>query len=262
MKAKINDIEIHYAIDGPEGAPVVACSHCLAGSLDIWEPQVRVLREHYRVLRFDTRGHGYSSAPDGEYTMDVLAEDAIGLFDALGIGQVHFMGISMGGMVAQTLALSAPDRCLSLILCDTTAGVPRDSAPVWAERIQAAKENGMAALADGTVDRWLSPEFQKMRPDTTRGIREMILKTQVPGFAGCVHAIRRFDATERLGELDLPVLVMVGENDPGTPVESAKELHGLIRNAELAVLPQAYHLSNIEAADAFNDRLTAFLNAR
>lgn len=259
MKTEVNGISIHYEIDGPDTAPVIACSHCLSGSLHVWEDQVRVLRDKYRVLRFDTRGHGESSAPEGPYTMGMLADDVIGLFDALGIAKAHFIGISMGGMMAQTLALNHPERFLSLILCDTAAAVPKEAAPIWADRIRTAREKGMSALAGDTINRWLSPPFQEKHPEVVGRIREMIVKTPVPGFAGCCHAISGFDVMERLPQLDLPVLIMVGENDPGTPVESAKQIRDRIKNAELVVLPRAYHLSNIEAAQEFNKNLSAFL---
>lgn len=262
MKIQVNDISIHYEIDGPEKAPVIACSHCLSGSLHVWDDQVRMLKDKYRVLRFDTRGHGESSAPEGPYTMEMLSDDVIGLFDALGIERAHFMGISMGGMMTQTLALNYPERFLSLILCDTAAAVPKEAAPIWADRIRTAEEKGMAALADDTINRWLSPPFQEKHPEIVGRIRKMILNTPVPGFAGCSHAISRFDVADRLPQLDLPVLIMVGENDPGTPVESARQIRDRIHNAELAVLPRAYHLSNIEAAAEFNKGLSAFLAAQ
>ncbi|MFO7837902.1 MAG: 3-oxoadipate enol-lactonase [Desulfosalsimonadaceae bacterium] len=262
MQATTPEIFLKYEIDGPPEAPVIACSHCLAGSSGIWDAQVIALREKYRVLTFDTRGHGGSSAPEGPYTMEMLAADVLDLFDILGIRHAHFMGISMGGMIGQTLALRHPECVSSLILCDTACKVPRDVGPIWDERIRAVEGKGMEAVVDGTLERWLSPDFQTHSPTTTERIREIIFSTPVPGFIGCCHAIKNFDVADRISEISVPALIMVGENDPGTPVESARQIHENMQNAELAVLPQAYHLSNIEAADAFNKRLLAFMARR
>ncbi|MDZ7831933.1 MAG: 3-oxoadipate enol-lactonase [Desulfobacterales bacterium] len=259
MQAKLHDITVNYEIDGPENAPVIACSHCLAGNSDIWDAQVIALREKYRIVRFDTRGHGKSSAPEGPYSMEMLANDVVDLFDEIGIRTAHFLGISMGGMIAQTLALKHPECISSLILCDTACGIPEAMHPVWDERIETVRQQGMSAVADATLDRWLSPDFQAHCPATTEKIREMILRTPVAGFIGCAHAIKNFDVTPRLPKISIPTLIMVGENDPGTPVDIARQIRENINGAELAVLPHAYHLSNIEAADDFNKRLTSFL---
>lgn len=261
MKIQVNDISVHYEIDGPETAPVIVCSHCLAGDLTVWNEQVAVLRETYRVLRYDTRGHGGTMAPHGPYTLETLAMDLVGLLDALNISRSHILGISMGGMVAQTLALMKPERILSLILCDTTASMPEEMAPLWEERIQSAAERGMSSLADATVDRWLSADFQKNNPERARQIRDLIVNTPVTGFAGCARAISRLDMTSQLSRIALPTLIMVGEQDPGTPVASARQIHAQLPDARLVVLPKAYHLSNVEASAEFNRQLLAFLGS-
>ncbi len=259
MHAKINGIEMYYEFSGPEEAPVIACSHCLAGSSGIWDAQVIPLREKFRVLRFDTRGHGSSEASEGSYTMEMLADDAFGLLEHVGIERVHFMGISMGGMIGQVLALRHPECIESLILCDTACRIPGEAAPEWDERIEAVSRHGMSAVVEGTLERWLSPDFQTNSPATTERIREIVLNTQPAGFIGCSQAIKNFDKAEEIRNISAPALVMVGENDPGTPVENARLIHNSLRSSELAVLPHAYHLSNIEAADEFNRRLMNFL---
>lgn len=259
MQVNLSGIDVHYQLEGPDRAPVIACSHCLAGSLDIWESQLSFLKSKYRVLRIDTRGHGKTSAPDAAYTMEQLASDAVAVLDVLKIDRVHFMGISMGGMIAQTLALRYPERVSSLILCDTTCIVPEEMRPTWEERIDAARHHGMGALVDGTINRWFSPDYQKQHPDTVGRIREIVLETPISGFIGCSHAISNFNVKDSLPQLDLPTLIMVGENDPGTPVQTARQIHEQIRGSEMVVLPRAYHLSNIEAADAFNRNLMSFL---
>ncbi|MFP4160306.1 MAG: 3-oxoadipate enol-lactonase [Desulfobacterales bacterium] len=259
MQMKVRDINVNFEVAGRESGPVVICSHCLAGNINIWDPQVKALEKDYRILRYDLRGHGQTSAPEGDYTMEMLADDAAALLDALEIEKAHFMGISLGGMIGQTLALSHPERLLSLVLCDTACSIPKDSGPLWEERISAARKNGMEALADGTLERWLSPEFQKNNPEVTGKIREIIKRTPVDGFAGCCRAISGFDVSGRLSSISLPTLVMVGENDPGTPVEASQEIRDKIRGSVLKVLPGAFHLSNTEAAGSFNSALADFL---
>jgi 3-oxoadipate enol-lactonase len=259
MEAKIGDIILDYELVGPSDAPVIACSHCLAGSSGIWDAQVIALRENYRVLTYDTRGHGDSSAPDGPYSMEMLADDAAALFSAIGIARVHFMGISMGGMIAQVLALTHPEYVSSLILCDTTCGIPKEAGALWDERIQTARDRGMEALVEGTLERWLSPDFRANSPATTERIREIVVNTPPSGFTGCCQAIKEFDYTDRIPDIKAPTLILVGENDPGTPVEKSREIHEKISGSEFYVLPQAYHLSNIEAADTFNKQVLKFL---
>jgi 3-oxoadipate enol-lactonase len=232
MQVKVKDINVNYEFLGKKSAPVVLCSHCLAGSLNIWDPQMDELKEQYRILRYDVRGHGGTSAPEGDYTVELLADDAIGLMDELGIDSAHFMGISMGGMIGQVMALAHPERLSSLILCDTACQIPKESLPIWQERIAAAKQNGMQALADNTP---------------------------VSGFAGCCMAISGFDVKDRLTQLAMPVLIMVGENDPGTPVEASRQIENQISSSRLEVLPKAFHLSNVEAAQSFNHILMDFL---
>ena len=168
MRAHIRDIVINYEIEGPPGAPVVTLSHCLAATLDAWEFQVSALSGAYRVLRYDTRGHGDSSATPGAYTMEMLNDDLMGLLDYLNIRRTHFVGISMGGMIGQVFAINHPDRLAKLVLCDTTCRVPAKMSPVWEERIRIAETKGMKALADETLERWLSEEFRKKRPEVAR----------------------------------------------------------------------------------------------
>lgn len=262
MQAEANGINMHYELTGPASAPVVMLSHCLAGSMGIWDFQIRALKQQYRVLRYDLRGHGITSAPDNDYSMEMLAADAAALLDALGIPSAHFMGISLGGMLGQSLALAHPEKVSSLILCDTACKIPQETHQDWDERVAAARHHGMAALADGTMQRWLSPEFQEANPDIEKKIRNMILATPVAGFAGCCRAIRDFDVKDKISRISVPVLILVGENDPGTPVEMSQEIRDAMSGAEMVTLPQAFHLSNIEAAEQFNQTVVDFLARR
>ncbi len=260
MQTQANGITIQYELTGPETAPVVMLSHCLAGSMRIWDHQFKILAEKYRVLRYDIRGHGGSSAPDQDYTMEMLADDAAALLDVLGIESAHFMGISLGGMLGQTLTLRHPEKISSLILCDTAAQIPKETRPDWEDRINAARNQGMTALAGGTLERWLSPDFQKDYPEIVEKIKQIILATPVEGFAGCCRAISHFDVLGQLTRISVPTLILVGENDPGTPVEMSEQIHQAISGSVMVQLGRAYHLSNIEAAPEFNENVAVFLS--
>jgi 3-oxoadipate enol-lactonase len=259
MKIKVNGININYELTGPKGAPVVMLSHSLACSLVMWQPQMAVLESAFRILRFDTRGHGGSDAPPGAYSLEQLAADAIGLLDALKIETVHFVGLSMGGMIGQCLALDYSDRLKSLALCDTAAIMPAETQPIWQQRIDAAGETGMAGQVDETLERWFRPAFLQLNPPEVDMIRRQILATPPAGYIGCCEAIRRLNYLERLAAIGLPTLIMVGEEDPGTPVAASEAMHACISGSKLVILPEARHLSNIEQAEAFNTALMDFL---
>jgi 3-oxoadipate enol-lactonase len=258
MKLKANGIEIHYEREG--SGPVVTFSHSLGCHLGMWDEQVRALRDRYTVLRYDTRGHGQSSAPAAAYTLDMLAEDLKGLLDGLGIAETHVVGLSMGGMIGQTFALKYPLRVESLALCDTTSRYPAGAAPVWEERIRTVEARGMAPLVEPTLGRWFTAAFRARRPDVMERVGGWIRSTPPAGYVGCCHAIPKIDVTHRLGELRCPVLVLVGEEDPGTPVEMAREIHAALPAAELAILRSASHLSNVEQPAEFTRVLLGFLD--
>jgi 3-oxoadipate enol-lactonase len=259
MQSTVNGNSVYYEIGGPEGAPVVMLSQSLACSSAMWQPQVPVLQQNYRVLRYDTRGHGRSGAPGGEYSLDMLGDDAVGLMDALDIDAVHWCGLSMGGMIGQNLGLRHPGRVHSLTLCDTSSRIPPEMAPVWIERTQIAAEKGMAALVDSTIERWFTAPYRAKNPPEMQAVRELVLKTPPAGYIGCCHAIRRLDYTDRLSGIDKPTLVIVGEEDPATPVAAAEAIASAIPGARMAVIPNASHISNIEQPEAFNKALTGFL---
>ena len=260
MQIEANCIQINYELSGKEGAPVVVLSHSLGSSLAMWEPQLKSLEPHFRVLRYDTRGHGGSEVPEGAYTMDQLGDDAIGLIDALGVEErVHWVGLSMGGMIGQCLALNQPDRLRSLVLCDTTAIIPKESQPVWEERIDRAREKGMQALVQKTLERWFTRPYLEKSPPEVGLIRTHFLVTPVAGYIGCSQAIRRLNYLERLSEIRIPTFIMVGESDPGTTVAASEAMHERIPDSKLVVLPSAAHFSNVEQAEAFNEYLVAFL---
>ena len=259
MKVRASGLEINYEIDGPAGAPVVTLSHSIAADLTMWEPTLPALRNRFRVLRYDVRGHGGSEAAPGEYTLEQLADDARALLRALGIARTHWVGLSLGGMIGQALALRAPERLASLVLCDTASTMPSEMKPVWNERIAMVEAGGAGARLDDVLARWFTPGFMQSRPDVVARTRAMIGRTSSRGFAGCAAAIRDLDFTERLAGIHLPTLLIVGEQDEATPPIASQLIQALIKDAELEILPGAAHLANVEQPEAFNRVLTAFL---
>ena len=259
MLIETNGIRIHCKLTGIKQAPVVVLSHSLACSMVMWRPQLDLLESHFRVLRFDTRGHGLSDAPVGSYTLEQLVDDAIGVLDKLDFGRVFWVGLSMGGMIGQGLALSHPDRVERLVLADTASIIPDEAQPVWQERIDAARNEGMQAVAESTLERWFTPDYLKQTRPEIDQIRQQILDTPVAGYIGCSEAIRRLNYLSRLSEIQKPTLIMVGADDPGTPVAASEAMHARIKGSSLVVIPDAAHLSNIEQAQIFNDSLITFL---
>jgi 3-oxoadipate enol-lactonase len=257
MQTKVNGLTVNYEIAGT--GPWVTLSHSLACDLHMWDEQMDALTQKFQVLRYDTRGHGKSEAPAGPYTLDALADDAHGLLTALGIKETHWAGLSMGGMIGQTFALKYPGIFRSMVLADTTSRYPADAAAAWADRIQTAQTKGMAAVVDGTLARWFTEPYRKSNPPAVARVGASIRATPVAGFVGCCHAIPKINVTPRLKEIACPTLVIVGEQDPGTPVAMAREIHAAKPGSELVIIPSAAHLSNIEQPQAFNAALLGFL---
>ncbi len=259
MKIQANGIRINYELTGRDDGPVVMLSHSLACSLVMWNPQLEALESSFKVLRFDTRGHGDSDAPEGKYTLELLTADAVALLDALEIDAVHFVGLSMGGMIGQNLALDHGERLKSLALCDTAAVMPDEAQPIWHQRIAAAREKGMQGQAEETLERWFTPEYLSQNSPEVEMIRRQIMATPVAGYIGCSEAIRGLDNLERLSAINIPTIIIVGEEDPGTPVAASEAMQERISGSKLVVLPAARHLSNIEQSGAFNKALMDFL---
>ena len=256
-----NGIQIHYELLRKTDAPVVMLSHSLACSMVMWNPQLDVLQSHFQILRYDMRGHGETEATEGVYTLDQLAADAIGLLDALQIDTVHFVGLSIGGMIGQCLALNHADRLQSLTLCDTAPIIPDEAKPLFLERMHAVRTKGMQAMVQGTLERWFTTSYLKRNPPEVDLIRHYISTTSVAGYLGCCEAILGLNYLDRLSAIQLPTLIIVGEDDPGTPVEASKSIHERIPHSKLVILPSAAHLSNIEQAEVFNTTLMEFLHA-
>jgi len=258
MKINANGIDINYVIEGD--GPWLTLSHSLACNLHMWDEEAKRLSKRYKVLRYDTRGHGESSAPAGAYTLELLADDLHGLLRALGVPSTHFVGLSMGGMIGQTFALKYPGVFNSLALCDTTSRYPAEAAGLWAERIKTVETQGMEPLVAPTLERWFTEPFRKARPEVVEKVAAMIRTTPAPGYAGCSHAIPKINLTARLKEIRCPSVVIVGKDDPGTPVAMAEEIHQALPGSTLVIIASAAHLSNLEQPDAFNRALGEFLD--
>lgn len=259
MRIKADSIYLNYELTGKNGAPIVMLSHSLGASLAIWQPQRTALESHFQVLCYDLRGHGASDASEGAYTLEQLADDAIGLMNALGISQVHFGGLSIGGMIAQALALNHPNRLRSLIVCSTSAYLPPQALPIVKERIETARNQGLQALVDSTLDRWITPAYAQQNPHIMDRIRHQFLATPVTGYIGCSEAIGKLNFLGRLSEITLPTLILVGAEDPGTPMAASEAIHQRIPGSKLVILSSASHLANIEQAGPFNSHLLEFL---
>ncbi|TCT12703.1 3-oxoadipate enol-lactonase [Tepidamorphus gemmatus] len=249
---------IYHEISGSAGKPWLVLSNSLGTRLEMWDGQAAALADDFRILRYDSRGHGRSDAPAGNYTIERLGRDVLTLLDALGIARARFCGLSMGGMVGMWLGINAPDRLDRLVLCNTGArlGPPE----LWSQRIEAVASAGMAAVTDAVIERWFTPEFRAARPDKVAPVRRMLLDTPAAGYAGCCAAIRDMDQREAVTSIRIPTLVIGGSRDPATPASMAEELASSIPGARLSIL-EAAHLSNIEQEEAFNDTVSTFLRA-
>ncbi len=242
---------------GPAGAPAVMLSHSHFSDCRMWRPQIDALAERYRVVAYDTRGHGASGVPKGPYTLEDLASDALALIDALQLDAVHFAGLSMGGMIGMTLALKAPGRVRSLLLCDTAAEMP---AGTWDERIATARTRGVSPLLESTMSRWFTPAFRNSSPETVAWIRRIASGTVTEGYIACAEAIKAMNLVPHLDAIRTPTRVIVGAEDPATPVAAARVLASSIPGADLVVIDAASHLANLEQPASFTDAMLAFLD--
>jgi 3-oxoadipate enol-lactonase / 4-carboxymuconolactone decarboxylase len=258
--ATANNTRIFYRLEGNDGLPVLVLSHSIGTDHALWEPQIQNLIPNFQILRYDTRGHGASDVPDGEYSVDQLGHDVLGLVDTLNISKFAFCGLSMGGAVGQWLAVNSPERLTALILANTS---PRFATPDhWNSRIAAVKNGGMAAISDVVMQRFFSHESLAGSHPFVGGTRSVFLGTDPVGYTNCCAALREFDFTAKLQQIKVPALVIVGDHDASTPLVGNGEILARdIPDATLVRLPTA-HLSNLEAPRSFNAALFAFLQPR
>ncbi len=258
-RIEANGIGIACDFTGPMDAPVVAFSHSISTDMGMWAPQVDALSGSYRILRFDTRGHGASGVSPAPYSLDQLADDLYALLQVLDVERTHLVGLSMGGMIGQTFALKHPEMLHGLVLADTSARMGPESGPIWDERVATARTLGMEAHVEPTIGRWFTPGFISAHPEVVDPVRAMIRRTPVEGYVGCGLAIKELDVLDRLPGISVPTLVMVGDQDPATPVEASRAIHARIPGSRLATIPSASHLSNLEQPKEFNRLLLGFL---
>ncbi|MFT0476710.1 3-oxoadipate enol-lactonase [Pseudomonas antarctica] len=253
--------ELRYQLDGPLDAPVLVLSNSLGTDLHMWDIQMPAFTAHFRVLRFDTRGHGQSLVTEGPYSIEQLGRDVIALLDALDIQRAHFCGLSMGGLIGQWLGIHAGDRVQRLVVCNTAAKI--GTLEVWNPRIETVLRDGpaaMVALRDASIARWFTADFAAANPHQTKQITDMLAATSPEGYAANCAAVRDADFRQQLALIKVPTLVIAGTEDAVTPPAGGRFIQNHVRGAEYAEF-YAAHLSNVQAGAEFSDRVLAFLLA-
>jgi 3-oxoadipate enol-lactonase len=245
-------VDVHHEVGGPADARVLVLSNSLGTDMRMWDPQVEALSRRFRVVRYDTRGHGRSPAPPGPYSIDDLGRDAVALLDRLGVERASICGVSLGGMTAMWLGAHAPERVDRLVPCCTSAFLPPASA--WAERAAMVREAGTTeVVADAVVARWLTPSGAERDPQLVAELRAMLAGIPPEGYASCCQVIEALDLREALPSIEAPTLVIAGADDPAIPVEHMRDIAGAVPAARLEVLEGAAHLANLERADAVTE---------
>jgi 3-oxoadipate enol-lactonase len=247
-------MNLDYQLDGPEGAPVIVLSNSLGTTRTMWQPQLDGLTGHFRVLRYDTHGHG-KTTKHGKVTLAQLGEDVIALLDHLNIRQALFCGISMGGLTGLWLARFAPERFHAVAVANTAARIGDQSS--WLSRARAVRQEGMDVVAAGAADRWFTDRFRQRAPDVVEALCHQLTHSDAEGYAACCEALAAADLRAEVGQITIPTLIIAGESDPVTTVNDANFLHQQIPNSQVVVL-SASHLSNIEAPKSFTTALIGF----
>lgn len=247
---------IRYAVDGDPAAPPLLLINSIGSTREMWAPQTPVLSRTWRVITYDARGHGRSSVPPGEYTLEQLAHDALAVLDDAGAPRAHVCGISLGGLTAQWMALHAPGRVDRLILANTAARI--GSVEFWTERIATVRHAGMAPLAELTMQRWFSAKFHERAPETVRMFRAMVEACPVDGYLGCCAALRDADLRERVSGITASTLLIASPGDVATPPAGLDFIRQRVRGAQWIAI-ESGHLSNVEGADAFTSAVSRFL---
>lgn len=246
MKIQSNGISFNCVVEGPEGAPWVTCSHALANNLTLWDDIAAALKDRFRVLRFDNRGHGQTEVVPGPYTFPILLQDAIGILDALEIDQTHWIGLSIGGMVGYGLGIHHGDRLKTLVACDSRPDAPPDYAAYFQSRIDKARAGGMENVVETTIERWFTPEVRAEAPPVLDRVRAMIRATDPVGHEGCCEALKTLAYGAELHKIQVPALLLGGAQDKGAPPEALAEAAAKIPKGEHAVIPNAGHITPLE----------------
>lgn len=247
---------LNYEIDGRSAAPVLVLSHSLGTNLTMWEPQITPLTRLFRVLRYDSRGHGQSVVAPGPYTIELLARDLLALLDHVGANRAHFCGLSMGGMIGLWLGINEPRRLNKLVLCNTAALI--GPAERWDKRIEDVRQRGLEAIAGEVLEVWFSSSFRERAPETIDHMRQMLTQTSPDGYVASCAAIRDADLRSGVSRVRVPTLVVAGARDSGTPPSAGLYIADRVERGRYVEL-NAAHLSNIEAPDRFTAAVTEFL---
>lgn len=251
--------QLKVALQG-QGTPVVL-SHALGADLHLWDELAAALAERHEVLRYDNRGHGGSAVPAGPYTQDDLVDDAARLIREWGRGPVVFIGLSMGGMVGQGLAVRHPELLRGLVVANSGARYPAEARAMWDQRIAAIEQGGLATIADGTMERWFTPAFRAAQPAVVERARQVLLRTPAAGYIACGRAVQSVDWLDRLAAVRAPTLVIAGAQDAGAPPAMSEAMAARIAGAQLTLLDSA-HISVAEQPQAFLDAVRGFIEAR
>ena len=249
-------VDVHYEISGPDDAPVLVLSNSLGSTTAMWDPQVPALAERLRVVRYDHRGHGGSPVPTGPYELADLGADALRLLDRLGVERAHWCGLSLGGMVGMGMAINAPQRIGRLVLCCTSANLGPPS--MWADRAATVRAEGVDAIADAGIGRWLTAGFIEREPAATAAVRAMLAATPDEGYASCCAAIEHMDLVAELGAISSPTIVIAGRHDPATPPEHGERIVAGIPGARLELVDAA-HLATIEQPKVMTELIAGHL---
>jgi 3-oxoadipate enol-lactonase len=247
---------IHVEVEGPNHAPVLMLSNSLGTNLHMWDDQVAPFTQHFRLVRYDRRGHGQSSVPKGPYPMERLGRDVLAVIDALNIAKINWCGLSMGGMVGQWLGANAGDRIDKLILSNTSSYFPDKAG--WDARIKTVREKGLGAIVDANMERWFTKTYREHATAAMDQMRTMFLATKPEGYIGCGEGIRDMDHRPLLSKITAPTLVIAGRHDPATPLEGNEFIREHIPGARIAVL-EAAHIANLEQPKVYADTVLGFL---
>lgn len=257
-RVDVGGCKLRVLVEGKEGAPWLVLSNSIMADLHVWDAQIDALRDKFRILRFDTRGHGGSDAGTPPYDMATLVQDVVKLLDHFGVAKAHFLGLSLGGMIGYGLALAHPERLLSLIISSSRADAPAAFRSAWDDRIAAVRKDGMKALSMPTVERWFSPEFLAAHPETRARIAGMIEGTSPQGFEGCARALQGLNYLSDVGRITLPTLLIAGSRDATIP-DDTRDIHGRIAGSRFEIIEGSGHIPNVDNTAQFNRIVTSFL---
>ncbi len=247
---------IYFQVEGAPDKPALMFCNSLGTTLHMWDVQMPEVLRHFRVLRYDRRGHGKSGVPAGPYSMEMLGRDALAVLDAANIEKTNWCGLSMGGMVGMWMGANAPERVDRLILSNTSAYFPDKE--IWNGRIKTVQEKGLQAIVGGTIERWFTKDFREREPDKVKSIADMFLATKPEGYIGCGQAVRDMDHREIIKSIKAPTMVIAGKQDAGTTVEMGEFVRKNIPGASMTLFDAA-HIANIECSHDYTDAVLGFL---